>query len=137
MELFKDFKDLWRGVALTLVISVPAWLLGRRFEVIGGPVFAILIGMVMGHVLRKRSGVAEAAAPGIKYTSKKILQYAVILLGFGLNLGQIAKVGASSLPIIVSTITTSLVISFVLCRVMNIPRKISTLVGVGDRKSVV
>ncbi len=82
MELFKDFKDLWRGVALTLVISVPAWLLGRRFEVIGGPVFAILIGMVMGHVLRKRSGVAEAAAPGIKYTSKKILQYAVILLGF-------------------------------------------------------
>ena len=132
MELFKDFKDLWRGVALTLVISVPAWLLGRRFEVIGGPVFAILIGMVMGHVLRKRSGVAEAAAPGIKYTSKKILQYAVILLGFGLNLGQIAKVGASSLPIIVSTITTSLVISFVLCRVMNIPRKISTLVGVGS-----
>lgn len=132
MELFKDFKDLWRGVALTLVISVPAWLLGRRFEVIGGPVFAILIGMLMGHVLRKRSGVAEAAAPGIKYTSKKILQYAVILLGFGLNLGQIAKVGASSLPIIVSTITTSLVISFVLCRVMNIPRKISTLVGVGS-----
>lgn len=132
MELFKDFKDLWRGVALTLVISVPAWLLGRRFEVIGGPVFAILIGMVMGHVLRKRSGVAEAAAPGIKYTSKKILQYAVILLGFGLNLGQIAKVGVSSLPIIVSTITTSLVISFVLCRVMNIPRKISTLVGVGS-----
>ena len=48
MELFKDFKDLWRGVALALVISVPAWLLGRRFEVIGGPVFAIIIGMVIG-----------------------------------------------------------------------------------------
>lgn len=132
MELFKDFKDLWRGVALALVISVPAWLLGRRFEVIGGPVFAIIIGMVIGHMLRKRPGVMEAATPGIKYTSKKILQYAVILLGFGLNLGQIAKVGASSLPIIISTITTSLVISFVLCRVMNIPRKISTLVGVGS-----
>lgn len=132
MELFKDFKDLWRGVALALVISVPAWLLGKQFEVIGGPVFAILIGMVMGHVLRKRSGVVEAVAPGIKYTSKKILQYAVILLGFGLNLGQIAKVGATSLPIILSTITTSLVISFVLCRALKIPRKISTLVGVGS-----
>lgn len=132
VELFKDFKDLWRGVALALVISVPAWLLGRQFEVIGGPVFAILIGMVIGHVMRPRADVMDAAAPGIKYTSKKILQYAVILLGFGLNLGEIAKVGASSLPIIVSTITTSLVISYVLCRVMNIPRKISTLVGVGS-----
>ena len=132
MELFKNFKDLWRGVALALVISVPAWLLGKQFEVIGGPVFAILIGMALGLVLRRRAGVVEATSAGIKYTSKKILQYAVILLGFGLNLGEIAKVGASSLPIIISTITTSLVISFVLCRALHIPKKISTLVGVGS-----
>ena len=76
MELFKNFKDLWRGVALALVISVPAWLLGKQFEVIGGPVFAILIGMALGLVLRRRSGVVEATSAGIKYTSKKILQYA-------------------------------------------------------------
>ena len=132
VELIKDFKHLWRGVALALAISVPAWILGRRFEVIGGPVFAILIGMVLAAALRGRRGVVEAAAPGIKYTSKKILQYAVILLGFGLNLGEIALVGASSLPIIVSTITTSLVIAYVLHRVMRIPTKISTLVGVGS-----
>lgn len=132
MELFKNFKDLWRGVALALVISVPAWLLGKQFEVIGGPVFAILIGMALGLVLRHRADVVDATSAGIKYTSKKILQYAVILLGFGLNLGEIAKVGASSLPIIISTITTSLVISFVLCRALHIPKKISTLVGVGS-----
>ena len=123
---------MWRGVALALVISIPAWLLGRRFEVIGGPVFAILIGMVLGHLLRGRANVMCATAPGIKYTSKKILQYAVILLGFGLNLGEIALVGASSLPIILSTIATSLIISYVLCRALHIPRKISTLVGVGS-----
>ncbi len=132
MELIKDFKDLWRGVALALIISVPAWFLGKRFEVIGGPVFAILIGMALGLALRNRAGVSDATSAGIKYTSKKILQYAVILLGFGLNLGEIAKVGASSLPIIVSTIATSLIISFVLCRALHIPRKISTLVGVGS-----
>lgn len=132
VELIKDFKNMWKGVALALAIAVPAWLLGRQFEVIGGPVFAILIGMVLAQVLRGRARVAEAAAPGIKFASKKVLQYAVILLGFGLNLGEIAKVGASSLPVIVSTITTSLVISFVLCRALHIPRKISTLVGVGS-----
>lgn len=132
LEIVRDFRDLWRGVVLALVISVPAWLLGKQFEVIGGPVFAILIGMALGLVLHGRPDVMGATAPGIKYTSKKILQYAVILLGFGLNLGEIAKVGASSLPIIVSTITTSLVISFILCKAMRIPSKISTLVGVGS-----
>ena len=77
----------------------------------------------------------SSAAPleaGVKFTSKKILQYAVILLGFGLNLAQIAQVGATSLPIIMSTIATSLIISFVLCRALRIPSKISTLVGVGS-----
>ncbi len=73
MELFKNFKDLWRGVALALVISVPAWLLGKQFEVIGGPVFAILIGMRrdgprpdpngMGRALGERGRAPEWARP--------------------------------------------------------------------------
>ena len=130
MELIKDFKDMWKGVLFCLIVAVPAWLLGKRFEVVGGPVFAILIGMVLALAVPARAG--EPLQRGVKFTSKKILQYAVILLGFGLNLAQIAQVGATSLPIIVSTITTSLVVAFVLCRALKIPGKISTLIGVGS-----
>lgn len=130
MELIKDFKGMWKGVLFCLIVAVPAWLLGKRFEVVGGPVFAILIGMVLALAVPARAG--EPLQRGVKFTSKKILQYAVILLGFGLNLAQIAQVGATSLPIIVSTITTSLVVAFVLCRTLKIPGKISTLIGVGS-----
>lgn len=130
MELVKDLKGMWKGVLFCLAIALPAWLLGKQFEVIGGPVFAILIGMVLALVVPARAG--EPLQKGVKFTSKKVLQYAVILLGFGLNLAQIAQVGATSLPIIVSTIATSLIVSFVLCRALNIPGKISTLVGVGS-----
>ncbi|MCF2622382.1 YeiH family protein [Collinsella tanakaei] len=130
MELLKDFKGMWRGVLFALVIAVPAWLLGKQFEVIGGPVFAILIGMVLALVVPEAAGAP--LQKGVKFTSKKILQYAVILLGFGLNLAQIAQVGATSLPIIVSTIATSLIVAFVLCRALKIPSKISTLIGVGS-----
>ena len=130
MELIKDFGKTWRGVLFALVIAVPAWLLGKQFEVVGGPVFAILIGMVLALLVPAEKG--EPLQAGVKFTSKKVLQWAVILLGFGLNLAQIAQVGATSLPIIVSTITTSLVVSYVLCRALNIPGKISTLIGVGS-----
>ena len=69
---------------------------------------------------------------GITFVSKKVLQYAVILLGFGLNLSVILETGRQSLPIILATISTSLIIAYVLHRVMHVPGKISTLVGVGS-----
>ncbi|MDO4302242.1 MAG: YeiH family protein [Clostridia bacterium] len=124
-----DFlKKNLKGILLCLIISIPCWFLGKKFEVIGGPVFAILAGMVITLFIKDKGNLQA----GITFTSKKILQYAVILLGFGLNLSTIAKVGSQSLPIIVSTIATSLIIAFILCKILHIPSKISTLVGVGS-----
>lgn len=124
-----DFlKKNWKGLLLCLAIALPSWFLGNALPVIGGPVFAILLGMAVTLLLKDRSGVQQ----GITFTSKKVLQYAVILLGFGLNLSVILQTGKQSLPIIVATITTSLVMAYVLHRIMRIPGKISTLVGVGS-----
>ena len=116
------------GMALCLILAIPCWLLGKAFPIVGGPVFAILSGMVVAIFYQTK----EKTQAGIAYTSKKILQYAVILLGFGLNLSEIAKVGAASLPIIISTISTSLIVSFLLYKLMKMPANISTLIGVGS-----
>jgi uncharacterized integral membrane protein (TIGR00698 family) len=121
-------RSLFPGVLRCLVIAIPAWFLGQSFEVVGGPVFAILIGMVIAAVWKEKGVFAK----GIAFTSKKILQYAVILLGFGLNLGTVISVGKTSLPVILATITASLVVSFLLCKALHIPGKISILVGVGS-----
>jgi uncharacterized integral membrane protein (TIGR00698 family) len=72
------------------------------------------------------------AKSGVTYTSKKILQLAVVLLGFGMNLSSVLKVGGQSLPIIVSTIATSLIVSFALYKAMGTDANISTLIGVGS-----
>lgn len=121
-------KQLGPGLLLCLALAVPCWLLGKAFPIVGGPVFAILAGMIVTLFYRNKAGTQA----GIVYTSKKILQYAVILLGFGLNLSEIAKVGATSLPIIISTISTSLIVSFALYKLLNMPANISTLIGVGS-----
>ena len=117
-----------KGLLLCLVIALPAWFLGERFPVIGGPVFAILAGMIVTLFLKDKSSFQS----GITYTSKKILQYAVILLGFGMNLSDILAKGKQSLPVILSTISISLLTAFVLSKVLKIPSKISTLIGVGS-----
>ena len=121
-------KKIGPGLALCLILSIPSYLLGRLFPVVGGPVFAILAGMAVSLLLKDR-GRYQA---GIAFTSKKILQYAVILLGFGLNLSEVAKVGATSLPIICTTITISLVIAYLLRKQLDMPNNVAVLVGVGS-----
>ena len=124
----KQWRERSKGLLLCLVLAIPCWLLGKAVPVVGGPVFAILAGMVIALFYREKKGTQA----GIAYTSKYILQLAVVLLGFGMNLSEVARVGLTSLPIIISTITTSLVVAFLLHRLMRVPTNISTLVGVGS-----
>ena len=119
-------KDI-SGILFSALIAACAYFLGKKFPVIGGPVFGILFGIILNNFNRP-----ESLEAGIKFTSKKVLQLAVVLLGFGLNLGEIIVVGKSSLLIILSTISTALIIAFVAAKVLNIDSDIATLVGVGS-----
>ena len=115
-------------MAVCLAIAVPSWLLGKLVPVIGGPVFSIVIGMVIALFWTP----SAACKPGVGFTSKKILQTAVVLLGFGLNLNVVLQTGKQSLPIIICTIATSLLVAFALHKLLHIDGNISTLIGVGS-----
>ena len=116
------------GILICFAIAVPSYFLGKLFPVVGGAVISILIGMIIALFWNNKG----KAAAGIKFTSKYVLQAAVVLLGFGMNLSVVLQTGKQSLPVILSTITASLLIAFVLCKVMKIPGNISTLIGVGS-----
>lgn len=121
-------KRNWIGIILCLVIAIPSWFLGRIFPVIGGAVIAIIAGMIIA-MFWSDKGKAEL---GIKWTSKMVLQTAVVLLGFGMNFGVIFQIGKQSLPIIVCTIATSLIIAWLMKKVLKVPANTSILVGVGS-----
>ena len=110
------------------MLAIPCWYLGKLIPIIGGPVFAILAGMLLALFYKQR----RTTQAGIAFTSKKVLQYAVILLGFGLNLSEIARVGLNSLPIIISTICTSLIVAFVIYKLTKMPANTAVLIGVGS-----
>lgn len=124
----KTLKQFLPGLVTSLLIALVAWFLGTKFPIIGGPVFSILIGMVLASLIKNKDPLKS----GIQFTSKKILQYAVILLGFGMNLSVVLETGRRSLPIIICTISISLIVAYVLHKTLHIPGKISTLVGVGS-----
>lgn len=116
------------GIAVCLAIAVPSWLLGKLVPVIGGSVFSILVGMIIALIWTP----GETFKPGIGFTSKKVLQAAVVLLGFGLNLSVVLQTGKQSLPIIVCTIATSLLVAFAMHKLLHLDGDTCTLIGVGS-----
>ena len=125
------------GILLSGIFALVATLLTKisigsfSFDLIGAPVFSILFGMILTLIFPNIKTNTYIGS-GIKFTSKKILQYAVIVLGVSLNLNTIAKVGIKSLPVIIYTISTSLIIAFIMMKVLKVNKKTSCLLGVGS-----
>lgn len=116
------------GILLCLAIAIPSWFIGTAFPIIGGAVIAILAGMILTLII-KNKGMLDS---GIKFTSKKVLQWAVILLGFGMDLNVVLETGKQSLPIIICTIGISLIMAFLINKFIKMPAKVATLIGVGS-----
>lgn len=135
--MIKALKKYTLGILLSAVFALIATLLCKinigsfSVELIGAPIISILFGMIL-NLAFPNSIKSDTFTHGIKFTSKKILQWAVIILGFTLNLTTIAKVGAKSLPVIISTIAISLVVAMILMKVIKINKKTACLIGVGS-----
>ena len=122
------FKDKLYGIIVCLIIAIPALIAGNMFPIIGGPIIAIILGMIIAVFWKRRENFDE----GISFTSKYVLQAAVVLLGFGLNLNVILATGIQSLPIIVGTIATALIVAYVMKRILNMEKNSAILIGVGS-----
>ena len=133
----KVIKEKSLGVLICIAVAGLSTLLAGfnigsfSFEVIGAPVFAILIGMLITAIFKNFAGSKKMKA-GITFTSKKILQWAVIILGFTLNIKTVLSVGGKSLPVIIATIAVSLAMAAILCELLKVDKKVSILVGVGS-----
>ena len=70
-------------------------------HIIGASVIALLLGMIINSFCKP-----TWLAPGLKFTSKKILKLAIILLGASLSVNVILSVGKMSLMVMVFTLLT-------------------------------
>jgi uncharacterized integral membrane protein (TIGR00698 family) len=123
----KKITDKLPGILLAALIAVPAWLIGKAIPIIGSPVLGILFGMILAFWKRP-----EVLDDGIKYTSKKLLQYSIILLGFDMNLYNVFKVGKQTLILMMFTLTAAFLTAYVVGKLLKIDGNTATLIGVGS-----
>lgn len=128
----KKIMNLLPGVMLSLAVAIIAKLLENVEEAaglhfIGASVIALFIGMIV-HLFRKPS---KKTAPGIKFTSKKLLKFAIILLGASLNIVTVLEVGKFSLIVMVFTLATCFGLGAVIGKALGLNWKTSTLINAG------
>jgi len=116
-----------------VMLSVGVALLACWFEsllpihLIGSAVIAMFIGMLLNYFLKD----TKLFASGLKFTSKKILKFAIILLGLSLNITTILNVGKMSLTVMIFTLLTCFGGGYFIGKALGLNWKLSNLISAG------
>ena len=125
MKVLKVFP----GIILSVGVAILAcWLESLLpIHLIGSAVIAMFIGMILNHFLRN----TKVFASGLKFTSKKILKFAIILLGLSLNITTILNVGKMSLTVMIFTLLTCFGGGYFIGKALGLNWKLSNLISAG------
>ena len=125
MKVLKVFPGIILSVGVALLAC---WLESLLpIHLIGSAVIAMFIGMILNHFLRN----TKVFASGLKFTSKKILKFAIILLGLSLNITTILNVGKMSLTVMIFTLLTCFGGGYFIGKALGLNWKLSNLISAG------
>ena len=115
------------GFALALAVATVATVVGEYVPLIGSAVPGAVIGAVIAIAVKPGARLA----PGVKWASTFVLQCSVVLLGAQLSIAEAARVGLSSLPVMLGTLAACLGAAWLYGRLLGVPGDLRTLIGVG------
>ena len=124
----KTLKLLPGALLACAIAALACWLESLLpIHVIGSAVIAMFIGMFLHPYVAKQ----KVCAAGLKFTSKKILKFAIILLGLSLNITTILHVGKMSLTVMIFTLATCFGGGYFIGKALGLNWKLSNLISAG------
>ena len=121
-------RDLLGLAAAVAIAALACWLESLLpVHLIGSAVIAMFIGMLVNYYAKP----SALLAPGLKFTSKKVLKFAIILLGLSLNITTILTVGRMSLTVMIFTLATCFGGGYFIGRALGLNWKLSNLISAG------
>ena len=129
MKVLNRIGELIPGLLLALAIAACAKFIEGLLPIhlIGASVIALFIGMGLNQIRKPSDGVAK----GLKFTSKKILKFAIILLGASLSIKVVLDVGRLSLVVRMFTLLTCFGGGYFVGRALGLNWKLSNLISAG------
>lgn len=129
--------SLYPGLAVTLVLAILARMLQSLpfppFTIEGGrhPIDAILLAIVLGMVVRNTITPPRWLGPGVAFSVKSVLPFAIVLMGAKLDFYDVVRVSGQALVVNVVCVVVALIGTIWLCHRMGLARNLGLLIGVG------
>lgn len=93
-------------------------------------IIGIILGMLYANSLRNR--LPETWVPGIKFCSKQVLRWGIILYGFRLTLAQVAAVGGPAIAVDLIVVTVTILGGVGLGRLLRLDRDTALMTSTGS-----
>ncbi len=126
--MIEILKKYFPGVAIAVTMAVLAHFLSPFIPYMGSVMLALIFGAIAGNTFMN----GELCAPGIKFTEKKVLEAAIVLIGFGLEAHHLQTMGSSVMGILAASVFAVLTISYVLGKLFKSSNGLSFLLGAGS-----
>lgn len=129
MTAVKSLPGLLPGFAAALAIAAVAKLVEDLLPIplIGASVIALFLGMILNQIRQPGAKMA----PGLKFTSKKILKFAIILLGASLSMGTVLHIGRLSLTVMLFTLLTCFGGGYFVGKALGLNWRLSNMISAG------
>ena len=117
------------GFLIALLIAATAkWIESLLpIHLIGASVIALFIGMIINQIKKPNKMISS----GLKFTSKKVLKFAIVLLGASLSISTILQVGKMSLAVMAFTLLTCFGGGYFIGKALGLNWKLSNLISAG------
>lgn len=120
-------KTIFSGVIFSSIIGGIAFIVAPYVPMANSIVLALLLGIVIANVF----DLPQKLDNGIKFSSKNVLETAIIFLGFGISFQDIANLGMNIVGLLIVTILVVLLATFYLTKLFTCRASTGYLVGFG------
>jgi len=117
------------GLLLTALIAAAAFGLREIPDV--GKASPLILAIVLGMLFHNAIGTPACAREGVTFALRRVLRFAIILLGLQLTAAQIAEVGANGLAVIALTLIATFLFTTWMGRLLGVEKKLTQLIAAG------
>ncbi len=120
---------VWAGLVLAVIVASAAYSFRNLpgLGIFSPMILAVLVGMVVANLV----GAPAHAKPGIAFCQRKVLRYAIVLLGFQLTATQVASIGMGGVSVVVITLVATFCFTIWVGRALGVDRKLTELIAAG------
>ncbi len=122
-------SGIWPGLLLTALVTAAAFGLREVPEV--STFSPLILAIVIGMVFHNAIGTPLRAKAGVTFALRKILRFAIILLGLQLTAAQIAEVGATGIAVIALTLIATFLFTTWLGGLLGVEKSLTQLIAAG------